>query len=305
MNDRALHAIVSRPLQSRFLTIPQTPLCYWLRERFFELLAGRTLGDVADVCQGLATADDGRFVRFVWEVAPEEWAHPVRGRRWVPFEKGGGYGTWFGHHFWVVEWAQDGRRMKQVTIERYGNAGKRIYNEHQYFRSGHTYSFMARGSVGFRELMPVGIFGAGTGTGVIPKQTKDEAISAVLNCRFSSFVVRSLSAKIQLNESYVARVPLPEHIPDSFAAIESACIALKRHIVAFDPTERTMDEAWLLDPTTGKFHRAPAPGGGAFGVLELPSKEFRVFKASDGTDRGRIHAQDARIRDRRHEPEEA
>jgi len=38
------HPIVSRPLQARFLAIPQSPLCYWLRERFFELLARRTLG---------------------------------------------------------------------------------------------------------------------------------------------------------------------------------------------------------------------------------------------------------------------
>lgn len=26
---------VFRPLQARFLTIPQAPLCYWLREQFF------------------------------------------------------------------------------------------------------------------------------------------------------------------------------------------------------------------------------------------------------------------------------
>jgi hypothetical protein len=236
---------VFRPPQARFLTIPQTPVCYWLRERFFELLAGPTLGDVANVCQGLATADDERFVRFVWEVPPGEWAPYMPQRRWLPFEKGGGYGKWSGHHFWVVEWAHDGRRMKQVTIERYGNVGKRIYNERQYFKPGHTYSFMARGSVGLRELMPVGIFGAGTAAGVIPKQTNFRAISAVFNCRFSSFVVRSLSAKIQLNESYVARVPLPKHIPDSLAHIESACISLKRRLVALDPTERSFSDVQI------------------------------------------------------------
>ncbi len=57
---------------------------------------------MADVGQSLATADDDRFVRFVWEVLPEEWARPLRQRRWVPFEKGGGYGKWFGHPWWVV-----------------------------------------------------------------------------------------------------------------------------------------------------------------------------------------------------------
>lgn len=60
--------VVFRPKQSRFRTIPQSPLCYWLRERFFDLLAGSALGDVADACQGLATANDPRFARFVWQL---------------------------------------------------------------------------------------------------------------------------------------------------------------------------------------------------------------------------------------------
>lgn len=77
MTTTCLHPAVFRPLHARFLTIPQAPLCYWLRKRFFELLAGRTLGHVAEVCQGLATANDARFVRLVWEVPANQWARPV------------------------------------------------------------------------------------------------------------------------------------------------------------------------------------------------------------------------------------
>jgi hypothetical protein len=78
--------IVSRPLQRRFLEIPQTPQCYWLRDRFFDLLAGRTLRDVADVCQGLATANDPRFVRFSWEELHCSRAPTTGYRRWFPFD---------------------------------------------------------------------------------------------------------------------------------------------------------------------------------------------------------------------------
>jgi SAM-dependent methyltransferase len=221
------HPVVSRPLQERFLSIPQAPLCYWLRERFFELLAGRTLGDVADVCQGLATADDARFVRFVWEVPADQWAEPVRKRRWVPFEKGGGYGKWFGHHFWAVDWEHDGGRIKATP-------GPRVQNEHHYFKEGWTYSYMARGSVGLRKHdMSViahkspGIFGQGMGLGLL------------CNCRVASRIARSVSATIQLPEGCVARVPIAEPISGGVGALESACIALKRHLVAFDLTERS------------------------------------------------------------------
>ncbi|WP_447972363.1 hypothetical protein [Nitrospira sp. Kam-Ns4a] len=224
------HPVVSRPLQARFLAIPQAPLCYWLRERFFELLAGRTLGDVADVCQGLATADDGRFVRFVWEVPPAEWAEAVRARRWVPFEKGGGYGKWFGHHFWAVDWEHEGARIKATP-------GPRVQNEQHYFKEGWTYSALARGSLGFRATQ-----------GSIPAHVRSDVVNprqplsgglGVLNCRATSAAARSLRAQIVLTGDYVSRVPLPERIPDSLAAIESACIELKRRLVALDPTERS------------------------------------------------------------------
>lgn len=224
------HPVVSRPLQQRFLTIPQSPLCYWLRERFFELLAGPTLGDAAEVCQGLATADDARFVRFVWEVPPPDWVRPVRARRWVPFEKGGGYGKWFGHHFWTVDWEHDGARVKAFPRSV-------VRNEPHYFREGWTYSYMARGSLGLR----------GMGTGAIFSHLASSIFfrepaggrAATLNCRFSSLVVRSLSAKIQLNESYVARVPIPDGVTRGLASIERTCLALKRELVCLDPTERS------------------------------------------------------------------
>ncbi|MBI2837083.1 MAG: hypothetical protein HYX75_02120 [Acidobacteria bacterium] len=228
--SEASHPIVSRPLQARFLTIPQAPLCYWLREQFFELLAGRTLGDVADVCQGLATADDGRFVRFVWEVQPEEWTQPVRGRRWVPFEKGGGYGKWFGHHFWVVDWGHDGARIKATP-------GPRVQNEQHYFKEGWTYSQVARGSLGFRALPLDGMMSSKS-SGIFPRDAR-VGLGAVLSCRASGFIARAIAARLDIRESYVARVPLPDPIPDPLAASESTCIALKRYLVAFDPTERS------------------------------------------------------------------
>lgn len=221
---------VSRPRHARFLSIPQSPVCYWLRERFFELLEGRTLGDVADVCQGLATANDPRFVRFTWEAPTGEWRLPVRSRRWVPFEKGGGYGKWFGHHFWVVDWAHSGGRIKSTP-------NPRVQNEQYYFREGRTYSYMARGSIGVRRV-DLGTITCDLSAGVF-ERIQQPALSSILNSRIASYVIRSISAKIQLRESYVSRIPLPPHVPSSLANTESVCIVLKRHIIAHDPIERS------------------------------------------------------------------
>ncbi len=42
------------------------------------------------------------------------------------------------------------------------------------------------------------------------------------------------------------------------------------------------DRAMLFDPESGKFVQGPAPGGGTFGVLELPTGTFTVHRAVDG-----------------------
>ncbi len=255
------HPIVSTPRQADFLALPQTPLCYWLRERFFELLAGRTLGEVADVCQGLATADDDRFVRFVWEVRPEEWARPLRGRRWVPFEKGGGYGKWFGHHWWVVDWERDGARIKATP-------NPRVQNEQYYFREGWTYSYMARGSLGLRA-QGGSIFAHKSPAILAGEQEEAAGIGAIGNCRFAGHVVRAISATIQLPEGCVACVPLPERIPHVLAGYEAACVALKRWLVARDPTERTFGPSPL--PLSREAGEGWPPGRGEGRILRRES----------------------------------
>jgi len=83
--------------------IPGSPYAYWapksLRELFQKYppldrdVAGqKEAPKIADVKQGLATADDSRFTRFWWEVdtgniatSREETYH----KKWVPFVKGG------------------------------------------------------------------------------------------------------------------------------------------------------------------------------------------------------------------------
>ncbi|HXG33318.1 MAG TPA: DNA methyltransferase [Bryobacteraceae bacterium] len=222
-------AVSFKPQQARFLTIPQTPLCYWLRDRFFELLAGRTLGDVASVATGLQTSDDPRFVRFTWEVLPQEWARPVRARRWVPFEKGGGYGKWFGHHWWAVDWEHNGARIKAFPRSF-------IRNEERYFKEGWTYSYMARGSLGLR-CQDGSVFGHKS-PGIFPSDDA-AAVQAVANCRTASIMARAISASIQLPEGCVTQIAYPDVDSDAFAVFPATCVCLKRWLVALDATERS------------------------------------------------------------------
>ena len=106
-----------------FQQIPGTPFSYRVTEpvrRLFVTLPayGR---DGRSVKQGLASADDFRFVRLWWEVsnnrivtgaanaAPKTLRRQTgAGRPWVPFAKGGTYSPYYADLDLVVNWEGDG-----------------------------------------------------------------------------------------------------------------------------------------------------------------------------------------------------
>lgn len=51
-----------------------------------------------------------------------------------------------------------------------------------------------------------------------------------------------------------------------------------------EPGPRMAGRPLLFDPAQRRFVSGPGPGGGTFGVLELPSREFRVHRAADGSE---------------------
>ena len=133
------HPIISRPLQSRFLDIPQTPIAYWLRERFFELLGGRTLGEEIVSKEGITTTDNDRFIRY--------WFETSASSEWRPVPKGGGYCKWYGLNLWVLDWRNGGARL--ICI------GKATLRNLEYWGlSGVTYTQVSCGAIGSRELLP-------------------------------------------------------------------------------------------------------------------------------------------------------
>lgn len=137
--------------------VPGSPYAYWapktLRELFQKYpprdrdVAGqKDKPKIADVKQGLATADDLRFTRFWWEVdtnniatSREETYH----KKWVPFAKGG---KPFYHDLQVVvNWLNDGKEIKNYRNSE-GKLLSRPQNEDFYFREGLAWALIAKSS---------------------------------------------------------------------------------------------------------------------------------------------------------------
>ncbi|MBA3547588.1 MAG: N-6 DNA methylase [Nannocystis sp.] len=219
--------------QSDLRAIPMAPLAFWLRPSLLRLLAGTSLGDIARVAQGTATAEDGRFVRFVWETPRGTWtrARPQDGR-WVPFEKGGGYAKWFGKQWWMVDWHHNGARLLAFP-------GSVIRNPDFYFKPGWTYSLMARGSMGLRVQDQPAVFGHMGPKVVLPH----DGLAVICNSRAFSYFVRTSSPSLKFEVDSVSRGPVPKTVP---IRTTDALVQSKRALISRDPTERAFrpdDEA--------------------------------------------------------------
>ena len=107
----------SRASAADFKKIPGSPIAYWLNKKIIEKFSeGSLLGNLLPVRGGMTTANNDCFVRL-WhevEISSSALSRPDKSLKWFPYNKGGEYRKWFGNRFWVVDWENNGRAIKQT-----------------------------------------------------------------------------------------------------------------------------------------------------------------------------------------------
>jgi hypothetical protein len=243
------HGVVFTPKQADIQAIPETPFVYWLRPHFFELLrSDRCIGDIAEVRQGMATTDNERFLRCSWEVSEigvVENSKALSGR-WFWYAKGGRYQKWAGLEWLVVDWENDGQRIKEYVVTLRGNShwSRVVRSPDHYFQPGLTYTQMSSGSMGAR-LMLDSIF-ADKGISVFAPPERLPGLAAYLSTHSSSLLLRVTTQNLEFHAGYVRNLPLPVELPDVLDEIGDICIALKGLIVKADPCERSFNPVAML-----------------------------------------------------------
>jgi len=201
--------IRNRLPQNRLLLIKKSPICYWLPEKILAILSGRVLSDIAQILEGLHTENAERFVRFFWENSNNE--------RWMQYVKGGGYSKWAGFSNYLVDWQNNGIRIKAMNAI--------VPSSHMYFKNGFTYSMVGQGCLGIRRLSN-SIF---TNSG--PAIFGPNELICILNCRISSFFIRGINSGMSFDKGYVERLPIPKNYPKILADIENFCFTLKTKLL--------------------------------------------------------------------------
>lgn len=191
---------------STFHDIPGSPIAYWASEavrRVFE--CGEPLGKDTDTHLGMATCDNGRFLRYWWEPqekrvgTPTDFSKSTESKRWAPYNKGGIFRKWSGNDEYVVDWKDSGRYID--------SCGAVMVKESLRFQEMASWTRVSSGMLAVRFKRSGYLFDM-TGPGAFGAH--DDLIwrTAFLNSSTALYVARFMSASLDYQPGQIAQYPI-------------------------------------------------------------------------------------------------
>jgi hypothetical protein len=247
--------------QEEYEALPETPLFVGVPKDVFEA-AKKSLRvrDVARGRQGLATADDARFLTVVSDprvasvgigtaLSNPERANGIAASKpyWVPFAKGGGFGEYWKAAETVIDWSGESvAELKRRDAFPAGTSRKpRFQNRDFYFRPGLTYSVVSSGRISVR-LMPEGWIFGHKGSAIF---VEDESQSELFLLGYLNSVLATYFMKKLVNTTATADVGYVEKLPYRKPArdIEVAVVERVEEIISLLKVDPEADIQKLRD----------------------------------------------------------
>jgi hypothetical protein len=241
--DQAVAAVRSGNPDSRvifveptsFKIVPGAPFAYWVAPAILNLFRSfPSLGNEScKIKQGLATADDFRFLRISWEI-------PGTPAKWSGFAKGGAYSQHYANICLKVNWLKDGAEIKN-NFNTNGSVRSNVWmlrdTESMFFlRPGITWPRRTNG-LSFRAL-PAGCIFADKGPAAFVDGDDPQrllSICAIINSAPFGKLVSVQLARTELAQSFevglIQQTPVPDltHVQrDDLAALARSAWSIQR-----------------------------------------------------------------------------
>lgn len=198
--------------QTNFSKIPGSPIAYWASEKVINsFIFGKLLGDIAYPKQGLATADNDRFLKLWNEVniydiyfnACNIQDAKTSNKKWFPHNKGGEYKKWYGNKNHIINWKNDGSELKSFEKAV-------IRNPNFYFKELISYSDLTSGAYSIRYYGTGFVFDS-TGPSIFNLQNyvSTNYLLSIMNSNImNSIYLPLLAPTLHYTQSSVAKVPI-------------------------------------------------------------------------------------------------
>ena len=231
--------------QKDFEKIPGSPIAYWVSDKIREIFEkNQKLGEVGEAKQGLATADNNRFLRLWNEVSFTKIGYNMANsqealaskKKWFPYNKGGEFRKWYGNQEYLVNWENDGYEIKNFYDEK-GKLRSRPQNTEYYFKESISWGLITSAGSSFRYF-PKGFIYDVSGMSYFLEKNKFNYLG-ILNTKVYSDFTKIINPTINLQVGDVLALPATEIKNEKFNNLVQQNISISKE--EWDSRETSWD----------------------------------------------------------------
>jgi hypothetical protein len=197
--------------------IPGRPIAYWLSDAFLRIFDDAiVLKEIGDTRQGMATSDNGRFLRLWHEVGHSRIGFGLansrlsreRGSKWIPYNKGGDFRKWWGNQNFVVNWENEGTELLDYARGLYGSPTRTIKSMSEYFKPSVSWSKVSSGALAVRYF-PTGFIFDVAGCSVFSdSEDNRRLVLSFLNTSLAKALLKFFCPSLNFEAGQIARLPI-------------------------------------------------------------------------------------------------
>ncbi|WP_284035626.1 BREX-1 system adenine-specific DNA-methyltransferase PglX [Neobacillus sp. 114] len=194
------------------------PIAYWATEEIrviFETCP--SLSEFAEPKQGLATANNDRFLRLWHEVQIQNIGYGYESiqqtieseKKWFPYNKGGAFRKWYGNQDYVVNWENNGFEIRHFVDEN-GKVRSRPQNTEYYLREGITWSDVSSSYFGARYTPKGFLFDVKGSSLFVDSKEMLFYIYGILTSKITREILKYLNPTLSFQVGDLKRIPIKE-----------------------------------------------------------------------------------------------
>ena len=237
-----------------FSKVPGQPIAYWISKKVrAAFVAHPTLGEKSDIRQGMATTDNGRFIRYWHEISHSQicFTGPSLAYKWFPYNKGGDFRKWYGNNQYVLCYKDGGAELIDLVVAKYPKISDPefvIKNRKYYFRESASWSDVTSSTTAARHI-PRGFIFDTVGPSIFPKENGVENVNVplgLINSKVCNEIIPAINPTLHFNLENAKSLPLP-----------NVCLNDQRIIDCVGKLIALSKDDWDLFETSWDFSAAP------------------------------------------------
>jgi len=224
---------------SDFSKLPGSPIAFWVSNQVRSIYKeSLPLHKFATPRAGMITGNNALFVRLWFEVRNRDIGLDISSRedakiskqKWFPYQKGGPYRKWFGNKEYVVNWENDGDKLR-TTKNNKGQIPAHAFNEKYIFKHNVNWSAVTISKYSARLTRKGALFDAG-GSAAFPKNFDTTLmLCGFLNSKIVEVLLSAINPTLNFQAWEIGNLPICQKIEENIETIkeivsklESICV---------------------------------------------------------------------------------